>query len=298
MKRLTVVLLSAALLTAVASARENLYLQTALQAAKWIRSSAIKTEKGTVWPADPADPKSVNTTLYSGTPGVVLFFIEAARATGNHSYLDDARSGADYLLASIENEKENGLYTGLAGIGFALFETYKATGDARYRAGALRCAELIRSSAAKAGSGIEWSDTTDIIGGSAGTALFLLYAAREFKKPEFRETARLTGLRLIELAREENAGLKWAMTPKFPRLMPNFSHGTAGIAYFLATLYEETKDRAFLDAAIKGAKYLLSVAKTEGDVCMVFHNEPEGRELFYLGWCHGPVGTARLFYRL
>ena len=31
------------------------------------------------------------------------------------------------------------------------------------------------------------------------------------------------------------------------RLMPNFSHGTAGIAYFLARLYEETHDKAFLD---------------------------------------------------
>ncbi len=287
-----------AALQPVASASDNLYLQTARETAKWIRSSAVKTEKGLAWPSDPADPKSVNTTLYSGTPGVMLFFIEVSRATADRSFLTDARAGADYLMASITDEKENGLYTGLAGIGFTLCEVYRATGDARYRAGALRCAELIRSRAVKAGSGVEWSDTTDIISGSAGTALFLLYAAKEFKKTEFRETARLAGLRLIELAREEATGLKWAMTPRFPRLMPNFSHGTAGIAYFLATLYEETKEKTFLDAALGGAKYLLSVAKTDGDVCMVFHNEPQGRELFYLGWCHGPVGTARLFYRL
>jgi lantibiotic modifying enzyme len=88
------------------------------------------------------------------------------------------------------------------------------------------------------------------------------------------------------------------MEPDFPRLMPNFSHGTAGIAYFLAALYKETKDKKFLDAALSGAKYLLSVAKTEGDSCLVFHNEPDGRDLYYLGWCHGPVGTARLFYLL
>ena len=80
--------------------------------------------------------------------------------------------------------------------------------------------------------------------------------------------------------------------------MPNFSHGTAGIAYFLATLYQETKDKEFLNAALAGAKYLQAVAKTEGDVCLVFHNEPDGLDLYYLGWCHGPVGTARLFYRL
>ena len=48
--------------------------------------------------------------------------------------------------------------------------------------------------------------------------------------------------RLIALGKQEAGGLKWAMSPRFPRLMPNFSHGTAGIAYFLATLYSETKD--------------------------------------------------------
>jgi lantibiotic modifying enzyme len=102
----------------------------------------------------------------------------------------------------------------------------------------------------------------------------------------------------MELGRPAGGGLKWAMTPQFDRLMPNFSHGTAGCAYFLATLYLETKDKEFLSAALAGAKYLKAVAKTEGNVCLVFHHEPRGEDLFYLGWCHGPGGTARLFYRL
>jgi lantibiotic modifying enzyme len=103
---------------------------------------------------------------------------------------------------------------------------------------------------------------------------------------------------LIDLERPEAGGMKWAMNPKFPRLMPNFSHGTAGVAYFLATLYAETRNKEFLDAALAGARYLQAVAKTDGDVCLVFHNEPDGRDLYYLSWCHGPAGTARLFYRL
>jgi lantibiotic modifying enzyme len=90
----------------------------------------------------------------------------------------------------------------------------------------------------------------------------------------------------------------WAMDPKFPRLMPNFSHGTAGVAYFLATLARETARREFLDAALLGARYLQTVATTNGDICLVFHDEPDNRTLYYLGWCHGPAGTGRLFYRL
>ena len=37
---------------------------------------------------------------------------------------------------------------------------------------------------------------------------------------------------------------------------------------------------------------------TDGDSCLIFHDEPDNKDLYYLGWCHGPVGTARLFYLL
>src|SRR5215813_11097735 len=280
------------------AAAERPYLDAALQAAKWIRSSAIQTDSGTVWHSDPGDAKTANLGLYSGAPGVILFFLEAHRSTGDQSFLKDARAGADHLLASLAEQKEVGLYTGLAGVGFTLAETFKITGDAKYRDGALRCAQLIRVRANKADGGVEWNDSTDIISGSAGVGLFLLYAARELKDPASRDTAIRAGRRLIAVGRPEAAGINWRMSPKFPRSMPNFSYGTAGVAYFLATLYSETKKKEFLDAALAGAKYLQSIADTEGDGCLIFHNEPDGKDLYYLGWCHGPVGTARLFYRL
>jgi lantibiotic modifying enzyme len=274
------------------------HLQVALDAGKWIRSTAIQTPRGRAWPTIPGDPKSVSTNLYAGVPGVVLFSLEAHAVTKDGAFLKDARSGADYLLNSLEDEKATGLYVGLAGIGFTLQETFKATGEAKYRDGTRRCVELIRKRAKEAGKGVEWGGVTDIISGAAGTGLFLLYAARELDDKAARELAVAAGRRLIELGRPAAGGLKWAMSPTFKRLMPNFSHGTAGNAYFLASLYLETKDKAFLEAALAGANYLKAVAKTEGDVCLIFHHEPEGEGLFYLGWCHGPTGTARLFYRL
>lgn len=298
MKRLIAAASLVAISAVYVNAANDSYRQAALEAARWIRSSVVKTEHGKAWPSDPTDAKSVGTSLYAGTPGIILFFIEAYRSTGDRSFLDDVRAGADQLLASLSAEKESGLYVGIAGIGFALGETFKATGEAKYRDGALRCAQLLRERARKAGRGIEWSDSTDIISGGAGIGLFLIYAARVLKDKSLLDLAIGDARRLIELARPEAEGLKWAMSPTFKRLMPNFSHGTAGIAYFLATLYQETKDKEFLEAALAGARYLQAVAKTEGDVCLVFHNEPDGKDLYYLGWCHGPVGTARLFYRL
>ena len=266
--------------------------------ARWIRSSVVQTEDGKTWPAVPGDNETINNTLYSGTPGVVLFFLEAFNVTGDEDYMDDARIGADYLLATLDEEKGAGLYVGLSGIGYCLEETYKATKEGKYRQGAVRCLDLLKEWAEEKEKGIQWGETTDIISGSAGTGLFLLYLAEEWKDESVLAMARLVGDQLLEVGIPAAVGKKWAMDPQYPRLMPNFSHGTAGIAYFLASLFRKTKEQNYLDGALAGAEYLKSVAETDEDVCLIFHHEPEGEDLFYLGWCHGPVGTARLFYRL
>jgi lantibiotic modifying enzyme len=276
------------------------HLDLARDAGRWIQASAIRTPHGLTWPADPAHPDTVATDLYSGSAGVVLFFLELHRATGDRAHLDAAAAGADGLLAALEGQTAVGLYTGLAGIGFVLAETGKATGIAKHREGARRVVALLAARATPAGDGVAWNDTTDIIDGTAGVGLFLLYAARELDLPEARALAVRAGRRLLAQGTAEAGGRKWAMTPGEPLHLPNFSHGTAGIAYFLATLYDATRERAFLDGAVAGAAYLKAVANTEGDMCLVFHHEPEaaGRSLYYLGWCHGPAGTARLWYRL
>lgn len=266
--------------------------------ARWIRASAVQTMDGTTWPAVPGEKETVNNTLYSGTPGVVLFFLEAFRLTGEEDYLADAKAGADYLLATLDEEKGAGLYVGLSGIGYCLEETYRATKEKTYRQGVERCVDYIIQRAERTGSGIQWGETTDIISGNAGTGLFLLYIAEDREDDTVLETACAVGDRLLEVGIPAGVGTKWAMDPQYPRLMPNFSHGTAGIAYFLASLYRKTARQKYLDGALAGAAYLKSIAETANDGCLVFHHEPDGEDLFYLGWCHGPVGTARLFYRL
>lgn len=300
MKRIMTASLLVLVLPAMFPAADRPYLDAAVEAARWINSSAIATGKGTVWPADPRDPKSLDTSLYSGTPGPVLFFLELYRYTGNADYLASARAGADALLTSIPTDRGTGLYEGLAGTGWTLGQVYSVAHDARYREGALRCVELLKQRAQKTGRGVQWSDTVDIISGGAGTGLFLLWADKELKAPGARELAIAAGRRLAEIGKPQGADqLMWMMDPQYPREMPNFSHGTAGVSYFLATLYQQTRRKEFLDAALAGTNYLLSIADKEKDICRIYHNDtPDGKKLYYLGWCHGPVGTARLFYRL
>ena len=274
------------------------YRDVAIDAAKWIRTSRAETLFGYAWPADPGDPRSVSTALYSGSAGVVLFLLELHAATGDAGYLAEARRGADELMTKAPSEAAMGLYDGLAGIGFTLGETWRATKDDKYRKAALATVRTLSEKAGTVGRGVQWNNSTDIVSGSAGIGLFLLYAANTLKDDTATWLAIQAADRLIELGVPDSGGTKWAMNPAAARLMPNFAHGTAGIAYFLAAVSKATGGRRFLDAALSGGRYLQAIAKTEGDICLVPHNQPDGLDLYYLSWCHGPAGTARLFYQL
>jgi len=269
-------------------------------AARWIGTGKLVADHGITWWADPAAPDSTGLTLYHDSPGVVLFLLELHNATGKTVYLDEACAGADHIVQRLESETEipPGLYTGIAGLVFCLEEVYRASGRGEYRAAAQRGLLRLHAGAEEVGAGVAWNTSTDIISGTAGIGLTFLYAAAAISESRHLELAAAAGYRLLELGQSDSGGTKWPMSPDYPRLMPNFSHGTAGVCYFLVSLYQHTGEPAFLDAALAGARYLHAIAKTDGDVCLIFHHEPDGSDLYYLSWCHGPVGTARLFYRL
>src|SRR6185369_16294785 len=112
-----------------------------------------------------------------------------------------------------------GLYTGIAGVGFALFSWGRATMWVEGHRAAHRCVELLGESARAAGPGIEWSDCTDVISGGAGIGLFLIHMAEEDHDPLARELAVRAGFRLLDLGEREAVGRSWRMTPDFPRVM-------------------------------------------------------------------------------
>ena len=270
----------------------------AVDAAKWIRTSRLETTFGVTWPADPRDPKTVSTALYHGSPGIILFLLELYQATGDRAYLDDAKHAADELMTKINTETRMGLYDGIAGIGFALGETWRATKDERYHRGAASVARLLARNAGVVGIGVQWNNTTDIVSGGAGIGLFLLYMDDLFHDSDSRALAVRAGTRLLDVAIADKGGSKSTADPSSRHVVPNFSSGIAGISYFLATLYTKTNDKLFLEGAIRRATYLQAIAKTDGDICLLPYELPDHPDLFYLGWDHGPVGTARLFYRL
>jgi lantibiotic modifying enzyme len=263
--------------------------------------------------------------LYSGTPGVILFLLELHHATGNHEYLQEAEAGAAHLMAvclgqtpgppaggeSAEADptramtlNDPGLYTGLAGAAYTLTETYAAGGRREFREGALALTDRLVAQGRAVEGGLLWFQegvegaSYDIISGSAGIALTLLHAHRKLEHPHALDAAARAGAVLRTRGRPEGGGLKWPMSEAYPRLMPNFSHGTAGVVYVLARLADVTGREEYLDVSIQGARYLEGASTCGEGGCLLFHHEPGGEDLFYLSWCHGPVGTARAFYQL
>lgn len=279
-------------------------LDVALRAARWIRASRITTPNGVAWPSDPLKKDSITTDLYNGFPGVILFHLELYHATMDTAWLDDARLAANELIArlpAMDAAKDAGLYTGLGGAVFVLEETHRATGDAKYRAGARQALSMIHGQVIKTPLSAVWqgpSATNDIISGASGIGLALLWADQMINDQDSRALALAAGRHLMDIGISEKGGTKWGVTNDAKTFYPNFAHGTAGVGYFLATLLKMTGERSLLAGALAGAKYLESIADTSNGGFKVFHHEPGGEQLFYLSWCHGPAGTARLYHRL
>lgn len=280
----------------------SIYLEAALEGEKWIGAGSIRNGDMVSWLPNPEDTLYRSNYLYNGNAGIVLYYLELFRTTSDETYLREAEMGGNFLIRSIPDTLPDpyhvGLYTGLAGASYTLEQIYQAGNKAKYREASIHYLDLIIESGEKENGELEWGGMTDIIYGSSGIGLYLLYAYHHMSYEFGLDAAIRIGNHLLESASDCPVGIQWPMVTGSPEpvvYMPNFAHGTAGVAYFLVSLYQETGESRFLDGALAGADYLASISTRDGLIC---HHLPGGEDLYYLGWCHGPVGTGRLYYAL
>ena len=292
-------------------------LDTALAAERWIDSLRRPTDHGIAWAHSREQPDVESRTLYNGSAGIVVFYLELHAATANGRFLDVARVGADDLRAYAQKTSKQScaMYTGWPGLAFALAEVARRTGERRYADAAARCLDRLHASAQQLGSGLGWIEPmpfSDIHGfkgdreiydasvGAAGAGFVLLYAARSNLHPHALQWAAAVGNRLLDVAQKTEGGLNWALMSDmpFPWNPSNFAHGGAGVGAFMASLYEATGNARYLDAARGAADHLMHIAHRVGDGHLVHHHDGDGERLYYLSACHGPPGTTRLFHLL
>ncbi|MGC5016023.1 lanthionine synthetase LanC family protein [Streptosporangium sp. DT93] len=278
-------------------------LATAVEAARWIRAAAVEDGRGRHWRANP-DPHGRAAmpdhplSLYSGAAGIVLFFLELAAATGDDDYLDDARAGARYLMATWRDQADLSLHQGLAGVMFVLSEAGWATGEQEFEVEAGAIADRIVRSARPVDGGLGWTGDP-AQRGDGGTILGLLHAAGILGVPAYQEVAVEAGNRIAALVVPGHRfGEEACADLPLDAVTPGFLSGTAGTAFLLARLYGVTGESRFLDAARRGADFVRAVSTVTERCALVPHHIPQGRELHYLGFCSGSAGVARMFYEL
>jgi lantibiotic modifying enzyme len=276
--------------------QSNHYLDKAIAAEKWLQSVEQKDSTGIFWP-NIKDSAIVTNDLYAGNAGIVLFYLELYQATKNDTYLQKIKQGINYILV---NQPDTlfwlncGLYSGHAGTVYLLHQAYMVTHDPEY----LHHSKIVLSELKKMllSKQVSTRLANDIVYGYSGIGLTFLYAHEHKLIDDALQIAKVIGDTLLNRCE----GKRWPMfmSDVFEKYyMPNFSHGTAGVAYYLAKLYQVSHDKKYLSAAITSGNYLLSLSNADA---MIYHAEPDTAAMkrYYLGYCHGPVGTARLYYAL
>lgn len=286
------------------------YKAGADQVGEWLLATAQRGPGGWSWAAQPEVSEETNASLYDGIAGPALFFVEAYRTDGDARWLEPARGAATWMARHLEEALAEwagcGLFTGIGGWALALHELALASGDDQARQQAGTVVRAVMDRAVEAERGVHWHDLTEILWGTAGIGCMLLVVGRDYEGDRALELAARAGHWLLQQAEPApHAGMRWplgagarAIRSRPEPYFPNFAHGTAGIAFFLALLAQETGENRFLDAALAGVEWILTTVKTDGDTCAAYQYEPHGLNLYPLGWCHGPPGLGWLFRQL
>jgi lantibiotic modifying enzyme len=279
------------------SGRAARYGQAARDTARWIIGAQIASPAGPRWPMVPGAPESADATLYGAGAGITLFLADLARALDDAD-LAAAAGQAARFVAGTPDQGYFGLYTGYAGMTFAVRHAAAVLGDDSLRHQAAGMLDHLAAAAVPVGDGLEWpafpsgrGPWQELFHGTAGIALVAAGLGR-------LDTAVSAGCRLIELAQPAGTGRWWRSRPDDYKPAPNMAHGTAGIAYALGTLAQLTGEPRFAAAALDGAAYLLSIARTRDGSCAVHHHEVDGTGLYSLGFCSWPAGLGCLFVRM
>jgi lantibiotic modifying enzyme len=270
------------------------YLAIARGAGHWIMASEADPERALAH-----RPIEEQLNLYYGKAGTIPFFQELSQLTGEPGFSRFAELEADSICQRIAGVTDFGLYSGLAGIASALARMKSAYAGLSVSDSLDLAIGRIQDAVPTDFERISPHAANDLFSGIAGIGLALLYLAKLTGKSDLIQPARSAGDRLLSRGKKTACGQYWTFSETNRAHYPNFSHGTAGIGYFLAELYAATGEIRFRTGALEAGRYLLSIiSEKRSSKWLIPHDDGAGAELFYLGWCHGPAGTGRFVYRL
>jgi len=246
--------------------------------------------------------RSFGPEMYSGTSGIGLFLGLVHRVRGGRLLRRTAEGALRQSLSrldTISGAARIGLFSGIAGVGWALAQLAQPLERSDYVS---TCGKLIEELRSLAGRNDD-RDGLDIISGSAGTVAACLRLSQcallsQSSRDVAMDVAMSHGHRLVAKATTGERGCSWDTLAGARGHLTGFSHGAAGIAWSLLELWAASGDKTFRMVAERGIEY-------EQHLYSVAHgNWPDLRDMSTLGsaagpgevygvaWCHGAPGIG------
>lgn len=247
--------------------------------------------------------------LYSGLPGLLLFYAYLGKVTGEENYTERAKSigrGLTSYLGILRRRHADvregpdygtGMFQGYGGVIYALTHTASLWSDEAMFAVIDELLDWIEPL-------IAVDEKSDIISGSSGLLISLLTLYQQNPNPNLRALAIKCGDRLLEQAHRDRGGLCWKGTSG--KALTGFSHGGAGMGYALYLLSHLSGENRFAKAAhlalVFERSHFLAAEGNWADLREFDTHllEPkDGEQRLMCAWCNGAsgVGMSRLLMK-
>ncbi|MDG6224768.1 MAG: lanthionine synthetase LanC family protein [Candidatus Thermoplasmatota archaeon] len=239
---------------------DNPYLNHAESAARWLMSIAMEPAPGQYkWYNSDLESDRFMTEQSMGAVGVGKFFLELYHATGNGTYLEFAEGTGRWLISIAEGVGPNS----------CRWSKYEGWGiyDPDYLGGI--------------GSTMEY---LSMLYRSTGNSTYLDYAVKGANW-------------LVDQAVPAPGGYKWKSFSTIDHNMTGWYHGTAGLSHVLMEIHSDTQNTAYLDYALGGAGWLISMGMDMGPgekAWVRVEGDPDPDR----SWCGGTIGIVQFFIRM
>ncbi len=251
--------------------------------------------------------------LYSGNPGLALFFAYLGAATGEERFTTLAREALQGVRRVVHKDPSLvtclGAYGGWGGLIYtwtllaALWEEPDLLREAEALVD-LFASQIAINIATHIATHIATDTELDLLIGSAGCLAGLLALHTLYPSERVLAAAKACGERLLTTAvPQEDGTLGWLPEGRGNRPWAGLSHGCAGIALALLRLTAATGDTRYRDAALAAMAYERTLFNPEvgnwrdaRDLEDVRVAVRIGDETYMTAWCHGStgIGMARL----
>ncbi len=230
-----------------------------------------------------------------GTSGIGIFLVDLYAHAKKDRFIDVVERASDWLL-QIDYEKRSflpGLYVGESGVGLFILQVGLVLNSSKYLDECIAIANNVYNNL---------PTSPDIFNGLAGCGLYFIILSEATNENSLLTKARAVGDRLVDNADHKNNTCSWTIPLGYGNLSGQkylgFSHGAAGIGYFLLELFNIIGDEKYLQCALKAANYIIRMGRPAlNNGLGVNWPDVEGGEIQSIYWCHGAAGIGRFLLR-